>query len=122
MFSVFASSTVAYADATDDYVRGRMAEKHIPGLALAVLRDGKVVKEAAYGKASLELNVPITLDTSFPLASMTKTFTAAAIMQLVEEGKISLDETVMRIPLPMVSRDHSPLLVTYLGTARCPDR
>jgi CubicO group peptidase (beta-lactamase class C family) len=97
MFSAFASSTVAYADATDDYVRGRMAEKHIPGLALAVLRDGKVVKEAAYGKASLELNVPITLDTSFPLASMTKTFTAAAIMQLVEEGRISLDEPVIQI-------------------------
>jgi CubicO group peptidase (beta-lactamase class C family) len=62
-----------------------------------VIRNGRVVKEAAYGKASLELNVPVTPDTSFPLASMTKIFTATAIMQLVEEGKISLDEPVSQI-------------------------
>lgn len=87
----------ARADATDNYVHRKMEEKKIPGLALAVIRNGRVVKEAAYGKASLELNVPVTLDTSFPLASMTKIFTAAAVMQLVEEGKISLDEPVSQV-------------------------
>lgn len=89
--------TVTRADATDDYVHRQMESKRIPGLSVAVIRDGHVVKEAAYGKASLELNVPTTLDTSYPLASMTKTFTAVAIMQLVQEGRISLDEPVAQI-------------------------
>jgi CubicO group peptidase (beta-lactamase class C family) len=91
-FILVATVSVTRADATDDYVRSQMVKKRIPGLSLAVIRNGRVVKEAAYGKASLELNVPVTLDTSFPLASMTKIFTATAIMQLVEEGKISLGE------------------------------
>jgi CubicO group peptidase (beta-lactamase class C family) len=74
-----------------------MEKKKIPGLTIAVIRDGHVVKESAYGKASLELNVPTTLDTSFPLASMTKIFTAASVMQLVQEGRISLDEPITQI-------------------------
>lgn len=94
---LMSAPAVARADATDDYVRSQMAKKRIPGLSLAVIRDGRVVKEAAYGKASLELNVPVTLDTSFPLASMTKIFTAAAVMQLVEDGKITLDEPVAQV-------------------------
>jgi D-alanyl-D-alanine carboxypeptidase len=95
--------SVTRADATDDYVHRQMEKRRIPGLVIAVIRDGHVVKEAAYGKASLELNVPATLDTTFHLASMTKIFTAAATMQLVEEGRISLDEPVTQIlsQLPM---------------------
>jgi CubicO group peptidase (beta-lactamase class C family) len=89
--------SVTRADATDDYVHSQMEKKKIPGLTIAVIRDGHVVKESAYGKASLELNVPTTLDTSFPLASMTKIFTAAAVMQLVQEGRISLDEPITQI-------------------------
>jgi D-alanyl-D-alanine carboxypeptidase len=96
-FILITTVSVARADTTDDYVHRQMAEKKIPGLSLAVIRDGRVVKEAAYGKASIELNVPVTLDTSFPLASMTKIFTAAAVMQLVQEGRISLDEPVIQI-------------------------
>jgi len=96
-FILLTTVTVTRADATDDYVHRQMENKKIPGLVLAVIRDGHVVKEAAYGKASLELNVPTTLDTSFSLASMTKIFTAAAIMQLVQEGRISLDEPVTQI-------------------------
>src|SRR3984885_15794805 len=94
---LIATVAVARADATDDYVHRQMEKKRIPGLSIAVIRDGHVLKEAAYGKASLELNVPTTLDTSYSLASMTKIFTAAAIMQLVEEGQISLDEPVTQI-------------------------
>ena len=96
-FIVMAAVAVAQADATDDYVHGQMEKKKIPGLSIAVIRDGQILKEAAYGKASIELNVPVTLDTSFPLASMTKIFTAAAVMQLVQEGSISLDEPVTQI-------------------------
>jgi D-alanyl-D-alanine carboxypeptidase len=96
-FILVTTVAVARADATDDYVHRQMEKKRIPGLSIAVIRDGHIVKEAAYGKASLELNVPATLDTSYPLASMTKIFTAAAVMQLVQEGRISLDEPVTQI-------------------------
>jgi D-alanyl-D-alanine carboxypeptidase len=96
-FILITSVSVTLADTTDDYVHRQMEEKKIPGLALAVIRNGRVVKEAAYGKASLELDVPITLDTSFYWQSIAKVFTATAIMQLVEEGRISLDEPVTQI-------------------------
>src|SRR6202035_3162014 len=89
------TSSVARADATDDYVHAEMAKRKIPGLSLAVIREGQVIKESAYGLASIELRVPARLDTSYPLASMTKNFTAAAIMLLVEEGRLSLDEPVI---------------------------
>jgi D-alanyl-D-alanine carboxypeptidase len=103
---------VTRADATDDYVHRQMEKKKIPGLTIAVIRDGHVVKEAAYGKASLELNVPTTLDTSFHLASMTKIFTAAAIMQLVQEGRISLDEPVTQI-LAQLSTQWSAVTIRH---------
>jgi len=82
------------ADPVDKYIAAKMAEKSIPGLALAVIRDGRVIKEKAYGYANLELKVPVTLRTSFPWASTTKIFTAVALMQMVEQGKITLDQTV----------------------------
>ena len=98
MAALFAvSASAAHADQIDDYVHGEMAKRKIPGMSLAVLRDGKVVKEESYGVASVELNVPVTPDTSFVLASMTKVFTASAVMLLVQEGKITLDEPVAEI-------------------------
>jgi CubicO group peptidase (beta-lactamase class C family) len=85
---------VARADAIDDYIRGEMALRRIPGLALAVVRDGAVVKLQAYGFANLEHEVPATPDTVFELASLTKQFTATAIMTLVEDGRLKLDDSV----------------------------
>src|SRR3984885_5935526 len=85
------------ADAVDNYIAAKMAEKSIPGLALAVIRDGHVIKEKAYGYANLELKAPVTYQTSFPWASTTKIFTAVALMQMVEQGKITLDQPVSTI-------------------------
>jgi CubicO group peptidase (beta-lactamase class C family) len=85
------------ADPVDNYIAAKMAEKSIPGLALAVIRDGHVIKEKAYGYANLELQAPVTLQTSFPWASTTKVFTAVALMQMVEQGKITLDQPVSTI-------------------------
>jgi D-alanyl-D-alanine carboxypeptidase len=91
------NASLAHADAADDYVRTAMDKNKIPGLALAVIRDNRVIKEQAYGLASLEFGVPVTVDTPFVLASMTKIFTASAIMLLVQEGKITLDEPVVKV-------------------------
>jgi CubicO group peptidase (beta-lactamase class C family) len=80
----------------DDYVRDQMAARHIPGLSVAVIRDGQVVLAKGYGTASVEFDVPATADTKYLLASMTKSFTATAIMMLVEEGRVDLDQPIAR--------------------------
>jgi CubicO group peptidase (beta-lactamase class C family) len=68
----------------------------VPGLSLAVIRDGKVIKIQGYGLANVENSVPATPDTAYLLASMTKQFTAAAIMMLEEEGKLALDDPICK--------------------------
>jgi hypothetical protein len=71
-----------------------MAKRHIPGVALAVIRQGRVERVASYGVASLEFSVPVTPTTLFHVASVTKSFTAAAIMKLVEAGNLKLDDPI----------------------------
>lgn len=82
----------ASADEVDDYILAEMRKQDIPGLALAVLTNGVAAKTAGYGVANLEWNTPVTPDTVFQIQSVTKTFTASAIMLLVEEGKVGLED------------------------------
>jgi CubicO group peptidase (beta-lactamase class C family) len=78
----------------DAYVNGEMRAEKIPGLALAIVRDGKSVKEQGYGLANLELDVAVRPETIFQTGSVGKQFTATAVMMLVEDGKIRLDDPV----------------------------
>lgn len=99
LFSVvqfFAANRLS-ADAVDDYVREQMNARHIPGLVVLVLKDGRVIKQQSYGFANLELSVPTSKDSVFPLASITKVFTATAVYLLVEEHKIRLDDHITRL-------------------------
>jgi CubicO group peptidase (beta-lactamase class C family) len=80
----------------DNYVNDVMAKRHIPGMALAVIRGDRVERLAYYGKASLELSVPVTSRTLFHVASVTKSFTAVGIMKLVEAGKLQLEDPVSK--------------------------
>jgi CubicO group peptidase (beta-lactamase class C family) len=84
----------ARADAVDDYVQVRMTARHIPGLAVAVLRDGKPIKIRGYGAANVELEAPVTPDTVFPIASVTKQFVAAAVLLLEQDGKLAVDDRI----------------------------
>lgn len=86
----------ARADALDAGVRAAMRERHIPGLAYAVIRAGHVVRQGSFGLANVELRVPVTPHTSFEIASMSKQFAAAAVLLLVEDGRIGLDDPVTR--------------------------
>ncbi len=70
----------------------------LPGLQVAIVQDNKTVLERAYGYADLKAKTPMTTDHLLELASVTKTMTAVVIMQLVEEGKISLDDRVIKYP------------------------
>lgn len=68
----------------------------VPGMSAAIIKDQKVVWAKGFGFADLEKKIPATPDTLFHLASLTKTFGATMIMQLVEQGKLSLDEPISR--------------------------
>lgn len=76
----------------DNYIGEMMQLHQIPGLALAVLKDGEIVHKGFYGKASLEHNIPVHENTIFRVYSTTKLITTTAIFQLIEMGKISLDD------------------------------
>ncbi len=84
------------ADEIDDYVATQLERQNIPGLSLAVVKNGKVIKAKGYGLANLEWNVPATADTAYQLASVSKQFTATAIMLLVEDGKLQLSDSVTK--------------------------
>ncbi|MCP4963003.1 MAG: serine hydrolase, partial [Actinomycetia bacterium] len=71
-----------WGDEVDDYVRATMEEQNIPGMAIAVIRDGKPAKVQGYGRANIELDVPVTPDTICQTASVGKEFTAAGILLL----------------------------------------
>lgn len=85
-------ASIAAADQADDVVRAEMKLRQIPGASLLVTKDDKVIKRAVYGKANIELDVDVTQDSVFESGSIGKTFTAVVIMQLVEEGKLSLED------------------------------
>ncbi len=67
-----------------------------PGVAALVAKDGQVIYRKAFGMANLELDVPMTPDMVFRIGSVTKQFTAVAILQLLEQGKLSLDDEITR--------------------------
>lgn len=109
------SPAAARADVIDDYVRERMRQLRLPGVAVAVVRNGAVVTTRVYGDANLELGVPVTADTVFELGSVTKQFTGAGIMMLVEEGKVRLDESIATW-LPHVPEAWRAITVRHLLT------
>src|SRR5438876_28535 len=69
---------------------------HTPGCAVGVAERGAVVLKSGYGMADLERSVPITADTVFESGSVAKQFTAAALMLLAQQGKISLDDPLRK--------------------------
>lgn len=112
---LIAFSTSAFADKIDDYVTARMAERHVPGAAVAVIQKGRVVKIKGYGLASVEFDVPVTVDTVFEIGSVSKQMTAAAIMLLVEDGKVRLDEKISAY-LPNTPESWKDVTVRHLLT------
>jgi CubicO group peptidase (beta-lactamase class C family) len=77
-----------------------------PGAAIIVVRDGKVIFRKGQGMANLELGVPIDPDMVFRLGSITKQFTAVAILMLYEQGKLDLDDSIVRSLPDYPTRDH----------------
>jgi CubicO group peptidase (beta-lactamase class C family) len=80
----------------DEFVKTEMARQHIPGMAIGIVRGGKVLEASGFGLANVELNVPVGVDTLFQSGSLGKQFTAVALMTLVEDGKVSLSDSILK--------------------------
>ena len=78
----------------DQSIRDLMRKYAIPGGAVAVVRDGKLFYARGFGYADVENKTPVQPDALFRIASVSKPITSAAIMKLVEEGKLTLDDRV----------------------------
>jgi CubicO group peptidase (beta-lactamase class C family) len=94
--TVTVDSAGALAPKVDEYITAEMQREKIPGLSLGVLRDGKLIYARGYGLANVELDVPVKPETIFQTGSVGKQFTATAVMMLVEDGKISLDDKISK--------------------------
>jgi CubicO group peptidase (beta-lactamase class C family) len=87
---------LAPADQIDDIVRTEIAAQKLPGVTIAVVKNGKVVKLKGYGEANIELHVPATKDTVYQSGSVGKQFTATLVMMLIQDGKLGLDDSISR--------------------------
>src|SRR5262245_25035163 len=83
-------------DSLEAFLLSQMQERRIPGLQLAVVRNGNIVMLGAYGLANIEHSILVTTQTVFTINSIAKAFTGVAIMQLVEEGKLDIAAPVSR--------------------------
>lgn len=92
------------AAALDAFIRERMEAKHLPGLSLAIVRNGELLRTAAFGFANVAQKRLMRADTLINIASVTKTITCTAVMQLWEQGKFTLDDDVNK-HLPFVVRN-----------------
>jgi len=98
MFAAALLSVFLQTAAADkvDAAFAQYARKETPGCAVGVAQDGKIVLERAYGMANLEYDAPLAPSTIFEAGSVTKQFTAAAVLTLAADGKLSLDDPVRK--------------------------
>ncbi|MEO8131680.1 MAG: serine hydrolase domain-containing protein, partial [Bryobacteraceae bacterium] len=82
-------------DYLDSVAERARKEFNVPGIAVAVVKDGKVVALKGYGVRRLGSTAPVTPHTLFGIASNTKVFTSAALAMLVDEGKLDWDDRVV---------------------------
>ncbi|GAB2959953.1 hypothetical protein GCM10027048_29240 [Hymenobacter coalescens] len=105
----------AAPDSVDMLVQRAMQQLRIPGVQLAVVRHGQIIKVAHYGVANVQDSVPVTGQTRFFLNSITKAFVGVAVMQLVEAGQLDLAAPVGRY-LPELPAAWHPATVRQLLT------
>ncbi len=104
------------AQATPETIEELIAQHAVaeePGASVAIIKDGALIFSSAFGKASLEHDIDVTPETVFNVASVSKQFTAYAILLLVEQKKISLDDPVQQY-LPEISGFNKPIALHHL--------
>ncbi len=86
----------ARADAIDDYLVKEQAARQIPGMAMAIVRHGRIERVATYGSANLETGTPVTPDSVFAIASLDKAVTTTGALKAAELGKLTLDDPISK--------------------------
>jgi CubicO group peptidase (beta-lactamase class C family) len=109
----FCQTPGSASDEVAQYVKTEMARQHIPGIALLVSRNGEIVRAQGIGFSNVELQVPVKPETLFQSGSVGKQFTATAIMMLVDEGKIGLDDSITKY-FPDAPANWKPVTVRNL--------
>ena len=109
------AARAGHEDAVDRFLASQLQRHHLPGMSVAIVQNGRVVKACGYGTAQLELGVPATPDTVYEIGSMTKQFTAAAVLMLAREGRLGLDDSVCRW-LPEAPASWQPITLRHLLT------
>ena len=91
---IFSNAIYAQEDSIDVFVKAQMQKRGIPGLQLAIVKNGEIIKTENYGLANAQDSIPVNNQTVFNINSITKAFTGVAIMQLSEAGKLKLSSPV----------------------------
>jgi CubicO group peptidase (beta-lactamase class C family) len=102
-----AATVAQLLPAIDGHFRRFVQENHIPGLVYGIVQDGRLVHVAAIGEQDLDSHRPVAADTLFRIASMSKAFTALAILKLRDEGRLQLD-ALAEIYVPEMRAWHYP--------------
>lgn len=100
------SASDGLVDRVDAAVKEFMAARQVVGTSVGVMKDGRIQLAKGYGFADLENEVPATEHTVYRIGSITKQFTASAIMQLVEQGKLSLDDELTKFVPDYPTKGH----------------
>lgn len=112
---VLAAASATHADRIDEYFVEQMRIKNVPGASVAVVRGGRVIKSTGYGLSNIETNTAATVDTVYEIGSVSKQFTAAAIMLLVQDGKLAVSDPV-RKHLNEAPASWNPITIRHLLT------
>ena len=115
LFVANAYSQSGVEKAIDKFVEAEMQRQQVPGVSLAVVKEGRPLFIKSYGFANLEHRVPVKPETIFQSGSAGKQFTAAAVMLLVEDGKVNLDDKISKY-LGDVPETWSSITVRHLLT------
>jgi D-alanyl-D-alanine carboxypeptidase len=111
---LFGLACNAQCDSIDQFIAETIKERRIPGVSIAVIRDGLVVREGGYGIANLEHQIPATRDTVYEIGSISKQFAAEAVMLLVEDRKIELDDSIRKHLPPNAPETWQPITIRNL--------
>ena len=88
--------------AIDAYIQSEMTAERFPGVSTVIVKDGKIVWMKSYGMADIQNNIPVRDTTVFLLASISKLFVGTAIMQLMENNQLNLDDNInQHLPFPI---------------------
>jgi CubicO group peptidase (beta-lactamase class C family) len=88
----------------DDFVFSKMSESKLPSATVSIVRDGEIVHKRAFGFKNVETATPASINTTYGIGSVTKSFTALAICRLAEEGKLNLHDPISKFFPSIASR------------------